>query len=148
MGVLGVGGSVTSCASGAPKLHLKRKRANSFGVGDVNKKVIIEVYRQDGKGEEGYFKEYPLVIDDSISVYDVLWKIRSEVDTSLALPYFRCRKGICASCLMRINGVQRLACRIPVRDALSEDGTIRIAPPKGRPVLKDLVTGWGEHDGV
>lgn len=148
MGVLGVGGSVISRASGALKLHAKNERANSFGVDNVKKKALIEVYRQDSKGDEGYFKEYPLVIDDSMSVYDVLWKIRSEVDTSLALPYFRCRKGICASCLMRINGVQRLACRIPVRDALSEDGTIRIAPPKGRPVLKDLVTGWGEHDGV
>lgn len=114
----------------------------------VKKKALFEVYRQDNKDADGYFKEYLLVIDDSISVYDALWTIRNELDASLALPYFRCRKGVCGSCLMRINGVQRLACRVPVRKALGEDGVIRVTPPKGRPILKDLITGWGDHDEV
>ena len=118
------------------------------GVRNVKKKVLFEVYRQGSKDACGYFKEYLLAIDDRISVYDALWTIRNELDTSLALPYFRCRKGVCTSCLMRINGVQRLACRIPVHTTLSEDGIIRVEPPKGRPILKDLVAGWGDHDEV
>jgi succinate dehydrogenase/fumarate reductase-like Fe-S protein len=114
----------------------------------VKKKALFEVYRQDDKDADGYFKEYTLAIDDSISVYDALWMIRNELDGSLAVPYFRCRKGICGSCLMRINGVQRLACRIPVSNALGDDGIIRVEPPKGRPVLKDLIAGRGDHDEV
>lgn len=148
---LGVAGSVTGCARTPKSKQVKRERVNPvfrFGVGEVKKKALFEVYRQDSKDTCGYFKKFTLVIDDDISVYDALWTIRDEIDTSLALPYFRCRKGVCGSCLMRINGVQRLACRIPVRNALSEDGIIQVAPPKGRPVLKDLVTGWGDHDEV
>jgi succinate dehydrogenase/fumarate reductase-like Fe-S protein len=48
----------------------------------VKKKALFEVYRQDNKDADGYFKEYLLVIDDSISVYDALWTIRNELDAS------------------------------------------------------------------
>ncbi|MBS0367274.1 MAG: succinate dehydrogenase iron-sulfur subunit [Proteobacteria bacterium] len=68
-------------------------------------------------------------------VLDALIQIKSTVDSTLT---FRrsCREGICGSCAMNINGVNRLACTT----ALSElRGDIRIYPLPHLPVVKDLV---------
>src|SRR5207302_575626 len=46
------------------------------------------------------------------------------------------REGICGSCAMTINGVNRLACTTATRDLAPE---IRIYPLPALPVVKDLV---------
>ncbi|HJS92193.1 MAG TPA: succinate dehydrogenase iron-sulfur subunit [Steroidobacteraceae bacterium] len=68
-------------------------------------------------------------------VLDALIHIKSQVDSSLT---FRrsCREGICGSCAMNINGVNRLACTTALQ-ALGEK--IRIYPLPHMPVVKDLV---------
>src|SRR5205823_1024668 len=52
-------------------------------------------------------------------VLDVLIQIKATVDSSLT---FRrsCREGICGSCAMNINGVNRLACTTATRDLAGE----------------------------
>ena len=47
-----------------------------------------------------------------------------------------CAHGVCGSDAMRINGVNRLACKILLKD-LGDD--IMVEPIKGLPVLKDLI---------
>jgi succinate dehydrogenase / fumarate reductase iron-sulfur subunit len=68
-------------------------------------------------------------------VLDALIQIKGALDSSLT---FRrsCREGICGSCAMNINGVNRLACTTSMQD-LSAD--IRIYPLPHLPVVKDLV---------
>ncbi len=69
-------------------------------------------------------------------VLDALIYIKNTMDTTLT---FRrsCREGVCGSCAMNINGVNRLACLTHV-DELA-DGDIRINPLPHMPVMKDLV---------
>ncbi|MEU5691177.1 succinate dehydrogenase iron-sulfur subunit [Actinosynnema sp. NPDC020468] len=53
-----------------------------------------------------------------------------------------CAHGICGSDAMRINGVNRLACKVLLKDLLAGGGkqtTITIEPIKGLPVNKDLL---------
>src|SRR5690349_11079004 len=51
-----------------------------------------------------------------------------------------CAHGICGSDAMRINGVNRLACKVLLKDLMTKDGEeITIEPIKGLPVLKDLI---------
>ena len=54
-----------------------------------------------------------------------------------------CAHGVCGSDAMRVNGVNRLACKMLMKDFLpkdkSKDITITIEPIKGLPVEKDLV---------
>ncbi|NLV79705.1 MAG: succinate dehydrogenase iron-sulfur subunit [Rhodococcus sp.] len=53
-----------------------------------------------------------------------------------------CAHGVCGSDAMIVNGVNRLACKVLMRDMLRKDGkdtVITIAPLKGLPVEKDLV---------
>src|SRR3954463_16592657 len=54
-----------------------------------------------------------------------------------------CAHGVCGSDAMRINGVNRLACKVLIRDMLPKKPgkqlTITIEPIRGLPVEKDLV---------
>lgn len=69
-------------------------------------------------------------------VLDALIQIKAESDSTLT---FRrsCREGICGSCAMNINGVNRLACTTHLDDV---KGPVRIYPLPHMAVIKDLVT--------
>src|SRR6516225_9086811 len=68
-------------------------------------------------------------------VLDALIQIKAVSDSTLT---FRrsCREGICGSCAMNINGVNRLACTTALTDL---KGEVRIYPLPAMPVIKDLV---------
>ena len=68
-------------------------------------------------------------------VLNLLMTIKGYHDGSLT---FRrsCAHGVCGSDAMRINGVNRLACKVLVKDMPDE---IMIEPIKGLPLEKDLV---------
>jgi succinate dehydrogenase / fumarate reductase iron-sulfur subunit len=68
-------------------------------------------------------------------VLDALIQIKATFDSSLT---FRrsCREGICGSCAMNINGINRLACTTSMQDLGAE---IRIYPLPHLLVVKDLV---------
>jgi succinate dehydrogenase / fumarate reductase, iron-sulfur subunit len=68
-------------------------------------------------------------------VLNLLTKIKDEQDGTLT---FRrsCGHGVCGSDAMRINGVNRLACKVLMKDMPNK---LTIEPIKGLPVEKDLV---------
>jgi succinate dehydrogenase / fumarate reductase iron-sulfur subunit len=68
-------------------------------------------------------------------VLDALIHIKASIDSSLT---FRrsCREGICGSCAMNINGLNRLACTTASGDLGRE---VKIYPLPHLPVVKDLV---------
>jgi succinate dehydrogenase / fumarate reductase iron-sulfur subunit len=68
-------------------------------------------------------------------VLNLLMKIKDEQDGTLT---FRrsCAHGVCGSDAMRINGINRLACKVLMKDMPDK---LTIEPIKGLPVEKDLV---------
>ena len=68
-------------------------------------------------------------------VLDALIQIKGTLDSTLT---FRrsCREGICGSCAMNINGINRLACTTSLADL---KGEVKIYPLPHLPVVKDLV---------
>jgi succinate dehydrogenase / fumarate reductase, iron-sulfur subunit len=68
-------------------------------------------------------------------VLDALIQLKAAADSTLT---FRrsCREGICGSCAMNINGINRLACTTHMQDLRGE---IRIYPLPHMSVVKDLV---------
>ena len=68
-------------------------------------------------------------------VLDALIQIKAVTDSTLT---FRrsCREGICGSCAMNINGINRLACTTHMHDL---KGDIRIYPLPHMPVVKDQI---------
>src|SRR6187401_1793018 len=72
---------------------------------------------------------------------NLLIYVKSYLDGTLT---FRrsCAHGVCGSDAMRINGVNRLACKVLMKDMLPKEGkslTITVEPIRGLPVEKDLV---------
>jgi succinate dehydrogenase / fumarate reductase iron-sulfur subunit len=88
-----------------------------------------------GKDSEPYWSEYEIEGEPTDRLLDTLHTIKWHQDGTLA---FRrsCGHGICGSDAMLVNGVNRLACKILLRDL---GRRITVEPMRGFPVLKDLV---------
>lgn len=85
--------------------------------------------------KEPFYKTYPVDVQEGMTVLDVLNEIKWKQDGSLT--YRRsCRHGICGSCAMTINGMNRLACETQVKSLGT--GTVELEPLRHFKVIKDL----------
>ena len=98
--------------------------------------VTIKIFRYNPeKDKKPSYKTYKLEAIETDRVLDLLEKVKGYQDGTLS---FRrsCAHGICGSDSMRINGMNRLACKTLVRDV----GTnITVEPILGLRVIKDLI---------
>ncbi len=96
----------------------------------------INRFNPDDDRRGHYVQEYQVDAEKGQTVLDCLNQVKWKQDGSLT---FRrsCRSGICGSCGMTINGVNRLACETQTL-ALKTD-TVVVEPLRGYPVIKDLV---------
>lgn len=86
--------------------------------------------------DKPHWQEFKLSdVEPTDRVLEMLHRIKWEQDGTLA---FRrsCAHGVCGSDAMRINGVNRLACKVLVKDL---GNRIQVEPILGLPVLKDLI---------
>ena len=101
--------------------------------------VTFKIRRQnpDVPGQEKpYWQEFVLAdVDPTDRVLEMLHRIKWEQDGSLSLRR-SCAHGVCGSDAMRINGVNRLACKMLIRDVGEK---VQIEPILGMPVIKDLI---------
>ncbi len=87
------------------------------------------------KDREPHFADYDVELEPSDRVLDGLNAIKWYQDGSLT--YRRsCVHGVCGSDAMMVNGRNRLACKLLVREAGNQ---IQIEPLRGYRVIKDLV---------
>ena len=97
----------------------------------------FHVYRYDPSEDSNpRMDSYEIPLDQcGPMVLDALIKIKADYDASLT---FRrsCREGICGSCSHNINGLNTLACTLPIKDI---EGDISIYPLPHMNVVKDLV---------
>src|ERR1700759_4319951 len=88
---------------------------------------------------EPHWETYEVPVTPGDRLLNSLGYVKGYMDGTLT---FRrsCAHGICGSDAMRINGVNRLACKVLLKDLMTKDGEeITIEPIKGLPVLKDMV---------
>ncbi len=98
--------------------------------------VKIKILRYNPeKDKKPAYKSYQLDAEPTDRVLDLLEKIKGYQDGTLS---FRrsCAHGICGSDAMRINGMNRLACKTLVRDIGTK---ITVEPLLGLRVIKDLI---------
>jgi succinate dehydrogenase / fumarate reductase iron-sulfur subunit len=103
--------------------------------------VLLRVRRFNPEiDQKPYWGEYTLKdVDRTDRVLDLLHHVKWYIDGTLSLRR-SCAHGICGSDAMRINGVNRLACKVLVKDLVKGDkGKIEVAPILGLPVIKDLI---------
>ena len=104
--------------------------------------VTFKVYRKDPEkdGKPGR-SNYTVEVPDGATVLEALFKIRDEMDSSLA---FRCSclRGHCGDCMVRVNGSSRLTCTAKVSAYTQKGPEISLDPLRNVPVIKDLVFDW------
>jgi succinate dehydrogenase / fumarate reductase, iron-sulfur subunit len=100
-------------------------------------KVNLKILRFDPeKDHKPHFEVYTLDVDPKDRILDLLEMVRGYHDGALA--YRRsCAHGVCGSDAMRINGRNRLACKMLVQDLKTTE--ITVEPMLGLKVIKDLV---------
>ncbi|OGO33611.1 MAG: succinate dehydrogenase iron-sulfur subunit [Chloroflexi bacterium RBG_16_54_18] len=99
--------------------------------------ITLKIFRYNPeKDKKPHFDRYKVEADPHDRVLDVLEYIKGNNDGTLS---FRrsCAHGICGSDAMRINGHNRLACKVLVKDLHSS--RIVVEPIMGLPVVKDLI---------
>jgi succinate dehydrogenase / fumarate reductase, iron-sulfur subunit len=102
--------------------------------------VTMKILRYDPeKDKKAHFETYEVEADPLDRVLDVLNTIKWYKDGSLT--YRRsCAHGVCGSDAMRINGQNRLACKVLVHDIGADTGKkIQIEPMLGFRIIRDLV---------
>ncbi len=98
--------------------------------------VKMRIFRFDpDTDEKPSLREYTIKADSTDRVLDALNQVKWYQDGTVT--YRRsCAHGICGSDAMRINGVNRLACKVLIRDV---GDSVTIEPLMGFRVIKDLV---------
>ena len=93
--------------------------------------MIIKVQRHNQQTNNNHIEKFEVQHPEA-TVLQTLLDIKAHQDNSLT---FRCgcSSGVCGSCAVRINGVEKLACKTIIKD---ED---LIEPLKYTSVIKDLV---------
>ncbi|XP_060516893.1 succinate dehydrogenase [ubiquinone] iron-sulfur subunit-like [Cylas formicarius] len=103
----------------------------------------FKIYRFDPESRQfkkPRMQEYTIDLNEcGPMVLDALEYIKKEQDSTLT---FRrsCREGICGSCGMNINGVNKLACL----ERMRSKGSIKIYPLPHMYVVKDLVVDFNK----
>lgn len=102
----------------------------------MDEKISVKIRRTSGTDNGPVrFDSYVVTREDRMNVLDVVNKIQSTQDGSLAFRY-SCRVGMCGTCSMRVNGRNRWTCRTAVDDLGSD---LVIEPLPNYPVVRDLV---------
>jgi succinate dehydrogenase / fumarate reductase, iron-sulfur subunit len=100
------------------------------------REVVLKIRRYNPEVDaEPHWEEFSVPVEAGDRLLDSLHYVKWNLDGSLS---FRrsCAHGVCGSDAMRINGVNRLACKILVKDLPDK---ILIEPIKGLPIEKDLI---------
>jgi succinate dehydrogenase / fumarate reductase iron-sulfur subunit len=122
--------------------HLLQEQPTAAASSDAGKTrtASLKIRRYDPEvGPEANWQTYQVPVEAGDRVLDALHQIKWYQDGSLS---FRrsCAHGVCGSDAMRINGVNRLACKVLMKDVAGHDGDeILIEPINGLSVLKDLI---------
>ena len=99
--------------------------------------VTLKVFRYNPEQDKkAHYEKYKLEVPPTDRVLDLLEYVKGYIDGTLS---FRrsCAHGVCGSDAMRINGVNRLACKVLVQDLKSKK--ITVEPILGLRVIKDLI---------
>ena len=99
--------------------------------------VRLKVFRYNPeKDKKPHYATYTLEVQPTDRVLDLLEHVKNYIDGTLS--YRRsCAHGICGSDAMRINGRNRLACKVLVKDV--GGSKITVEPMLGLRVIKDMI---------
>ncbi len=105
-----------NCATSRWILPSSSLRSGYTRKGQRSCKLSLKIFRfNPEKDEKPHYETYTLDAEPNDRVLDLLEHVKGYIDGSLT---FRrsCAHGVCGSDAMRINGRNRLACKVLVKD--------------------------------
>ncbi|ARM75158.1 succinate dehydrogenase/fumarate reductase iron-sulfur subunit [Acidianus manzaensis] len=110
---------------------------------DLQEQEIVVKVKRFNKEKGDWWQEYKLKVDRFTQMTEVLRRIKTEQDPTLAYRA-SCHMAVCGSCGMKINGEPRLACKTLALDMVKKYGKneITLEPMDYFPVIKDLIVDW------
>lgn len=115
---------------------VSRRSCRSKGGATEERELLEVTVRRQRPGGKPFCEAYKVPRAVMLRLTDVLEYIYQNVDPTLGFRRYLCRDGMCAGCLIRVNGQNRLACLTPVEGL---DTPILLEPVPGHPVVKDLI---------
>ena len=103
--------------------------------GKITVTIRIRRFNPELRGQESWWDEFTIDTDPDDRLLDALHQVKWYIDGTLALRR-SCAHGVCGSDAMLINGQNRLACKVIVKDVAPK---VTVEPIRGLPVLKDLI---------
>jgi succinate dehydrogenase / fumarate reductase iron-sulfur subunit len=98
--------------------------------------VVLRIRRFNPEGDpQPYWAEYAIDAEPTDRLLDGLHQVKWQLDGTLALRR-SCGHGVCGSDAMVINGRNRLACKVLIKDL---GRVVTVEPLRGFRVIKDLV---------
>ena len=99
--------------------------------------VTLKVFRfNPEQDKKPHYEKYKIEAEPTDRVLDLLEHVKGYIDGTLS--YRRsCAHGVCGSYAMRINGRNRLACKVLVKDLGGRK--ITVEPLLGLKVIKDMI---------
>jgi succinate dehydrogenase/fumarate reductase iron-sulfur protein len=88
--------------------------------------------------EKPYFQSYEIPVDEQITVHELLNIIHRDHDGSVAFRDFKCFKGMCTTCIVKVNGKSVKSCSTPVEP----NSEIQIEPVTSGEIIRDLVVDF------
>jgi succinate dehydrogenase / fumarate reductase iron-sulfur subunit len=105
--------------------------------------IQYRVFRFKRGDARPHFETFSIQIDPHETVLDGLEKIWAFQDRSLAYRH-ACHHASCGSCGIRVNGVEKLPCIVPIREVTHDGGTLLCEPLRNFPLVSDLVVDMGQ----
>jgi succinate dehydrogenase / fumarate reductase iron-sulfur subunit len=109
-------------------------------------RVTFRVFRYKRNQARAHYETFLVEIGADETVLDGLEKIWAFQDRSLAFRH-ACHHASCGSCGMRINGVEKLACIVPMCEVTRDGGTVLCEPLRSFALVSDLVVDMGSFFG-
>jgi succinate dehydrogenase / fumarate reductase iron-sulfur subunit len=99
--------------------------------------VTLRILRYNPETDKKpHYENYQVEAEPNDQILDLLNRVKWYTDGTLS--YRRsCAHGVCGSDAVRINGVNRLACKVLVKDVGTK---ITVEPLLGLPIKKDLIS--------
>jgi succinate dehydrogenase/fumarate reductase-like Fe-S protein len=101
--------------------------------------IKAKIYRfNPGKDKDPYFDDYEVKTDRPLTVHELLTVIHRDHDGTLAYRQFKCYKGMCTTCMIRLDGKVVKGCATQVKPG----SDIKLEPASGGEVVRDLVVDF------
>jgi len=102
-----------------------------------DKIVKVKIARSSSTDEEKKIDSFEVPHAKAMTILSMLRYVNEYLDSSVAFRDFRCGRGVCNTCLVKVNGKAKRMCETPVQPGAD----ILLEPARGL-VIKDLVVDF------